>query len=452
MACSWVVKGGSVNTVCSSMWRARDSDNRARGELTACCVSRLVGQITCQWRETTVWPSYSAQQEASAAPVGSATQRIHGKHPEAVGHNRVELSRGDVFAAGEPVAFDAFHAAAQGLERVRRFSGHPPSPARVVGSVGASERHTGVTRKALQVLRLEDIGVKSTRAPAGIGSRLIARRSGPPCWRVKGSVNSIGNSMWRDRDGDNRAGGRPTAFGASRLIGELTCRRGGASVPGSFFTWLSPRRRQARRTNEVIGASMLPGSNVFDMETEGGSLLREAAVLAAVSRPMADQLAGGAVHLSRLGGSEKGVGLGLQDAEQRVGADHGFEFRRFGRGQLTFGALARKFVIAGLGFRVRLHGDQRACQLARKTLRKRSEEPLECCGLTVGHAPTIRAAAAERKPASRRRRFISLGRLANLKGSIPHNHTYAVVRYRRFHGEENAKTVTAGARRADAVR
>lgn len=76
-------------------------------------------------------------------------------------------------------------------------------------------------------------------------------------------------------------------------MGQVTRRWGGASVPGSFFSRLSPRLRQARQTSGVIGASRLSGGHVFDRETESGSLLREVAVLTAVSRPVADQLAGG---------------------------------------------------------------------------------------------------------------------------------------------------------------
>lgn len=94
---------------------------------TAFGASRLVGHLTCHRQDAAVSPGFSALREASAAQVGSATQRRRGEHADAVAHNRVKLSQGDAFAAGEPVTCDAFHGAADGLGRVRCMTWHSAS-------------------------------------------------------------------------------------------------------------------------------------------------------------------------------------------------------------------------------------------------------------------------------------------------------------------------------------
>ena len=71
-----------------------------------------------------------------------------------------------------------------------------------------------------------------------------------------------------------------------------------------------------REVGGVIGAAVLPGDDVFDVEAEGRDLLRETAVFATVARPLADKIAGGDVHLCGLVMSEKRVRLGLQDAKK----------------------------------------------------------------------------------------------------------------------------------------
>ena len=150
-----------------------------------------------------------------------------------------------------------------------------------------------------------------------------------------------------------------------------------------------------REVGGVIGAAVLPGDDVFDVETESGSVLGETTVFAAVSRPLPDQVAGGAVHLRRLRVGEKGVRLGLEDAEQRVGTDDGFEFNLFVGSQLAFGASAGELIVAGLRFGVGLHPDERPRQFGGEVPREWPQEPLQCCGLAVCHGQKLAPNAAQ---------------------------------------------------------
>lgn len=150
-------------------------------------------------------------------------------------------------------------------------------------------------------------------------------------------------------------------------------------------------RAGEREIRRVIRAAMLPGDDVFDVKTEGGSGLRETAVFAALSGPLAHELADGAVHSGRLGVGEKGVRLRLEHTEEGVGPDDGFEISLFRRGQLAFGALGGKFVVAVLRLGVGLDTGERAGEFKRKVLRERSEETLQCGCRAVCHARNIAA-------------------------------------------------------------
>lgn len=148
-------------------------------------------------------------------------------------------------------------------------------------------------------------------------------------------------------------------------------------------------RTGEREVGDVIGAAVLPGDDVFQVETESGRALREAAIFAAVLRPLAYLVRGDVVHLCHLGMGEERLGFGLEEAEQGVGADDGLQFNLFGEGQLALGAFVGQLFVAGLRFGVGLDTHERAGQFDRELLRERSKQPLQGGGLDVYHADRL---------------------------------------------------------------
>lgn len=150
-----------------------------------------------------------------------------------------------------------------------------------------------------------------------------------------------------------------------------------------------------REVGGIVGAAVLPGDDVFHVGTESGSVLREAAIFAMVLRPLAHPVRGDGVHLRRFGVGEECLGFGLEDAQQGVGADDGFQFDLFGGGQLALGAFAGQLLVAGLRFGVGLDAHERVGQFGRELLRERSKQPLQCGGLDVYHADRLATKAGE---------------------------------------------------------
>lgn len=226
-------------------------------------------------------------------------------------------------------------------------------------------------------------GVHSKQPDGGASGGGLARDSGTVPREVLGPVIPTGM-----KQRSHRAGVRVNPREIGALL-EIALRAGEREVGG------------------VFSAAMLSGDDVFEVETEGGGVLRQATVFAAVAGSLADKFAGGAVHSGRLGVDEIGASLGLEDAEEGVGAHDGFEFGQLGGDQLAFGALARQFIVARLGLGVGLDPDQGARKFDRKTLRERPQEALEGGGLTVCHGERVA------RVGERRERFVR-----RVKGSV----------------------------------
>ncbi len=126
----------------------------------------------------------------------------------------------------------------------------------------------------------------------------------------------------------------------------------------------------------IVSAAVLPGDDVFDVKTEAGKLgsirsgLRRAAGQAGWSlRPSSGFIV-----------SEQGLRFSFEKAQQSVGADNGFQFFLFCRGQLAFGSFFGEFVVARLSLRVgaqvdegvRKFGSQSARKWAKKSFQSRS--------------------------------------------------------------------------------
>lgn len=201
-------------------------------------------------------------------------------------------------------------------------------------------------------------------------------------------------------DGGASCGGLARDMGSltSKVIGppiaprmEQRCQNAGVGIdPAEVDALLEIALRTGEReVGGVIGAAVLLGDDVFQVETESGSMLREAAIFAAVLRPLAHQISGDVVHLCHLGVGEERLGFGLEDAEQGVGADDGLQFSLFGGGQLALGAFAGQLFVAGLRFGVGLDAHERARQFGGELLRKRSKQPLQGGGLDVYHADRL---------------------------------------------------------------
>lgn len=139
--------------------------------------------------------------------------------------------------------------------------------------------------------------------------------------------------------------------------------------------------------SNVIASAVLAGHDVFEVEAQGGGLLRQAAVFTSEPRPPTHKFAGDAVHLGQFEVAEKG--LGLEHPEQGVGVNDGFQFRLLRGRQLSFGVFSGKLVIAGVGLGIRLHGDQGSREFDGKVLRKRTKQSLQRCHLVVCHARNL---------------------------------------------------------------
>ena len=139
----------------------------------------------------------------------------------------------------------------------------------------------------------------------------------------------------------------------------------------------------------VIGAAVPPGDDVLDVETQGGGVLRQAAIFAAVAGPLSHEFADSVVHSRWFGLGKKDAGLGFEHPQQRVCTDNRFQFSMFRRGQLTVCAFGREFIVTRLRFGVGLDADQCAGQFKRQALRERSKQPLQCRCRAIRHARNV---------------------------------------------------------------
>ena len=83
-----------------------------------------------------------------------------------------------------------------------------------------------------------------------------------------------------------------------------------------------------------------------------------------------------------LGVGEDGSRFNFQQAEQRVGADDGFEFLQFGGSERSLGAFVGERVVTGLGFRVGLKIDQRAGEFRGQAAWQRAKLPFQRRGVS----------------------------------------------------------------------
>ena len=117
---------------------------------------------------------------------------------------------------------------------------------------------------------------------------------------------------------------------------------------------VAPMARE-RKIGLVVRAAMLPGDDVFDVESdERQFVLMASAVFTAVPRAVTDEAAERSINrhtLTRSVGGNHGAGLGLQHADEVDRTDPRFIFRPLGGRQRPLGRLLREFLHFSLNLR-----------------------------------------------------------------------------------------------------
>lgn len=120
-------------------------------------------------------------------------------------------------------------------------------------------------------------------------------------------------------------------------------------------------------------AAVLAREDVIDMKAKAGVFLRQAAVLAAVSRALADEMTRRRVHSGGFGAAEDRPRFSLEQPQERIGADHAFKLLQLRGGQETFSMFLGELIVASLSLLVSSQSDESLRELYGQALRQRAK-------------------------------------------------------------------------------
>ncbi len=120
------------------------------------------------------------------------------------------------------------------------------------------------------------------------------------------------------------------------------------------------------------------------MKAKTGVFLRQAAVLAAVSRALADEMTRRRVHSGGFGTAESRPRFSLEQPKERIRADHAFKLLQLRGGQETLSMFLGELVVASLSLVVGYQSDESSRELDGHALRQRAKQLLESGRVATG--------------------------------------------------------------------